>query len=610
MALAERVDSGLTQETDPDLAKVLRWDGIAEASTAETVHRETAMESYKFYAGDQDTQEVKDELIRQNRPVSVYNEIKPKIDMLVGIAGQSKYETTTVPVGAEDEALSELLNNTILHFRTVLGASNKELDCFEHTVKSGRSMLYFYVNTDNPFKPEIKLKRVPTYNFKIDPDSREFDCSDAKYAIIDSWLPADEIKAKWKGFDPEKFGTSTIINNINYPLYYNEAKERYRVSECWYYNYEDVVYFINPFNGKDESLTPEEFKKFVFAISEGIKDENGEVMEVEPPQGYPSIKKVLYFLTFCGDLLLEKGKSPYQWESFPFALYGAYKNEDSNSWFSSIEAMKDPQKSLNTTRRQLTHLLQVLPKGILAQEVGTILNIDEYEKRSADPTFWLEVAQGGLDKFKFITQPGISPIYQHLDSTFQQSIKDSSGIQDSLLGIQTTGREAGVTLRGRQETGFAVLFTLYDNLSKSRLLGGKILLSFIQQFVTLPTMIRIGGGKAASLVEINNQINPEVEGFNDITAGKYDLVMEESIETNTMRAATGQALIDFSHNSPGSIPPDVILEYMNIPFTAKEKVKEYHAAVKEQEQENIEADREIEMLKITSSNKVSKKEEK
>jgi len=606
MALAERMDSGLEQTADSELAQVLEWDGTAEASTAETVHRETAMESYKFYAGDQDTQEVKDELIRQNRPVSVYNEVKPKIDMLIGIAGQSKYETTTVPVTVEDEPLSELLNSTILHFRKVIKASDYELDCFEHTVKSGRSMLYFYVDTSNPFKPEIKVKRVPTYNFKIDPDSREFDCSDAKYAIIDSWLPADEIKAKWKNFDPEKFGTSSVINSINYPLYYNESRERYRVSECWYYKYEEAIYFINPFNGKDENLTPKEFSKFVETITAGIKDENGEVMEVDPPQGYPSVKRVLYFLTFCGDILLEKGKSPYRWKGFPFAFYGAYKNEDSNSWFSSIESMKDPQKSLNTTRRQLTHLLQVLPKGILAQEVGTILNIDEYEKRSADPTFWLEVAQGGLDKFKFITQPGISPIYQHLDGTFQQSIKDSSGIQDSLLGIQTTGREAGVTLRGRQETGFAVLFTLYDNLSKSRLHGGKILLSFIQQFISLPTVIRIGGGNAAQLVEINSQINPTVEGFNDITAGEYDVIMEESIETNTMRAATGQALIDFSHNSPGSIPPDVILDYINIPFTAKERVKEYHAAVKEQEQENIEADREIEMLKIKSSNKGEK----
>ncbi len=607
MAIAERVDSGLTGQIDSELAKVLEWDRIAEASSSETVHREAAMEAYNFYAGNQDTQEVKETLADQKRPASVYNEVKPKIDMLVGIAGQSKYETTTVPVGVEDEPLSELINDTILHFRTTLKFADFELDCFEHTVKAGRSLFYFYVNTDNPFKPEIKVTRVATYNFKIDPDRREFDLSDAKYVIIDSWLPADEIKVKWKGFDPEKFGTSTIINNINYPSYHNEARERYRVSECWYYKYEEVIYFINPLNGKDEYLKEEEFKKFILTLSKGLKDENGEVIEVEPPQGYPSIKKELYFLTFCGDLLLEQGKSPYKWEGYPFVLYGAYHNEDSNSWFGAIETMKDPQVSLNTIRRQLTHLLQVLPKGILAQEVGTILNIEEYEKRSADPTFWLEVTQGGLDKFKFITQPGISPIYQALDGTFQQSMKDSSGIQDSLLGIQTTGREAGVTLRGRQETGFAVLFTLYNNLSKSRLQGGKILLSFIQQFVSLPTVIRIGGGKAAKLVEINSQINSEVEGFNDITAGKYDLVMEESIETNTMRAATGQALIDLSHNNPGSIPPEIILDYTNIPFTTKEKVREYNEAIRKQEQENIEADREIEMLKITYNNKNNKK---
>jgi len=188
-------------------------------------------------------------------------------------------------------------------------------------------------------------------------------------------------------------------------------------------------------------------------------------------------------------------------------------------------------------------------------------------------------------------------------------MKTVSGIPDSLMGVQTSSREPGVTLRSRQETGFAVLYTLYNNLSKSRLLGGKILLSFIQQYVTLPTIIRIGGGEAAKLAEINSQINPQVEGFNDITTGEFDLIMEESVETNTMRAIIGQVLLDFSHNNPGTIPPDIVLDYLNIPYTAKERVKEFHAQQRELEQANIEADRELEIMKInTTKNREVKKE--
>jgi len=344
-------------------------------------------------------------------------------------------------------------------------------------------------------------------------------------------------------------------------------------------------------------------------LQDGFENERGEVIKMEPPEGHLSIRKVPYYLIFCGDVELEGGKSPYRWKHFPAVLYGAYKDEDNNSWMGAIESMKDSQISLNTMRRQLSHLLQVLPKGILAQETGTILNIDEYEQRSADPTFWLEVIKGGLDKFKFIQQPMISPIYGQLDEVFREGMKTVSGIPDSLMGVQTSSREPGVTLRSRQETGFAVLYTLYNNLSKSRLLGGKILLSFIQQYVTLPTIIRIGGGEAAKLAEINSQINPQVEGFNDITTGEFDLIMEESVETNTMRAFIGQVLLDFSHNNPGTIPPDIVLDYLNIPYTAKERVKEFHAQQRELEQANIEADRELEIMKInTTKNREVKKE--
>lgn len=608
MPLAERIKNteGLVST---ELAKAIEWDRIAEQSIPETVHRERAMEAYKFYAGDQDSDEVKALLARQKRPASVYNEIKPKIDMLVGIAGQSRYDTTTVPASVEDDALAELINFTLIHFRRKITLGDKELDCFEHSIKSGRALLYFYIDSTNPFVAEIKAKRIPTYNFKVDPNSREYDISDAKYLIIDNWADVDEIKSRWRHFDPEMFGTSNAFTDADRPAYFNEARNLYKLSECWYYKYEDAVYFINPLNGKVENLLPEEFKNFVQLLQDGFENERGELIKTEPPEGQLSVRKVPYYIIFCGDVELEKGRSPYRWRGFPAALYGAYKDEDNNSWISVTESMKDSQISLNTMRRQLSHLLQVLPKGILAQEAGTILNIEEYESRSADPTFWLEVAKGGLEKFKFIQQPMISPIYGQLDEVFREGMKNVSGIPDSLMGVQTSSREPGVTLRSRQETGFAVLYTLYNNLSKSRLLGGKILLSFVQQYVTLPTVVRIGGGEAAKLVEINSQINPQNEGFNDITTGEFDLVVDESIETNTMRAAIGQMLLDFSHNNPGTIPPDIILEYLNIPFTAKEKVKAFHAQQSELEQANIEADREIEIMKINATkNREVKKE--
>ena len=68
-------------------------------------------------------------------------------------------------------------------------------------------------------------------------------------------------------------------------------------------------------------------------------------------------------------------------------------------------------------------------------------------------------------------------------------------------------------------------------------------------------------------------MNPQVEGFNDISAGEFDFVVSETAETMTIRAATAQMLIDFNHNQPGTIPPDVLLDYVDLPFSAKQRVR-------------------------------------
>ena len=47
-------------------------------------------------------------------------------------------------------------------------------------------------------------------------------------------------------------------------------------------------------------------------------------------------------------------------------------------------------------------------------------------------------------------------------------------------------------------------------------------------------------------------------------------------------------LTDFSQNNPGTIPPDVILEYTAIPFTVKQRIREYQELMYQRELEKIE----------------------
>jgi hypothetical protein len=579
------------------LQRLLRWLRDAENSTPETLYRERSMESYRFYAGDQDSLEAKATLTALKRPATTYNEIKPKIDMLVGMAAQTKHDILLEPVGLEDESLAEIMTGTVKHYRRKLKISRKELECFEHTTKGGRALLYFYIDKANPYQPKICARRLPGYQFYIDPQSTEYDLSDARYMFIDKWLTEEEITTFWPDYNITAAQTGSRYYDM--PAFWNEARDLYRVVEAWYTTYEEVVWFINPMTQQPESLNPDKFKELQKALAKGVQ------LPQNPATGTPSqtlqmnlegtksFAKVYKYAILSNSLLLEEGRSPYKFEMYPGVLFGAYKDEDNNCWFSAVEMMKDPQKALNTMRRQLSHLLQTLPKGILAHEVGAILNIEEYETRSSEPNFHLEIAGGKMEAFKFIQQPQISPIYQQLDVVYSQSMKDASGVQNELMGVQTTSREPGVSVRARQETNLAVLYLLYDNLRESRHNAAWILTGLIQQYMTQAQLIRIEGESGKQLVQINSQSNRQMPGFNDVTALDFDLAIQDTTETATTRLSVAQILTEYSQNNPGAIPPDLILEYADMPYATKMRVKQTYE--QQQQTQQQQADREFQL---------------
>jgi hypothetical protein len=185
---------------------------------------------------------------------------------------------------------------------------------------------------------------------------------------------------------------------------------------------------------------------------------------------------------------------------------------------------------------------------------------------------------------QFTNQPTISPVYGQLMAEDKQFIKDVSGIQNDTLGIQTYSREPGITTQLRQGQNIAILFILLDNFKKSRFLATRILFSFIQQYVTTQRVIRIEGPDGQQLLQqLNTQGDPNMAGFNDISIGKYDFYIEEGIETVNSRNIVAQMLTDISHNNPGSVPPELIIEYSGAPFSVVQKLQSYNQQMREQQ---------------------------
>lgn len=585
-----KFDGYLNYKLSDQHLQLLEWLNTAENSTPETNWRKEALEDYKFYSGDQDDPEVLKILAEQNRPNPVFNEIKPKIDMLIGLAAQTKWDIEILPVERADEALAELGLGVLKHFRDKEKFVDKEVEVFEHSIKSGKSYLYFYIDKQNPYELKVKAKRLPGHQCFVDPQSIDYYLEDARYFFIEKWLTEDEIKRMWPDADVSAIPDNSTIDNF---IFFNEDNDKYRVMECWYRKYEERIWYVDPLTEKVENSTRKDFLIYSKQLQEGIEIE-GEVIQFQPPEGTASWVDVVYYAIFTSYVMLEGGESPFKINTFPVALCGAYKNDDENRWFSVANQMKDPQRATNTLKRQLLHLLQVLPKGILMHEVGAILDIDDYEENSAKPNYHMQLSKGGLERVKFQQQPPISPVYQTLDQVFGQAMRDASGIQNEMMGVQTSSREAGISVKMRRETGLAVLFILFNNYRKFRHHAAMLYFKLLQQFVTTPTVVRIHGkDKAQKLIEINTQLNPDSEGFNDFSSTEYDLVLDDVAFVATMKEMIAQVLMEYSHNNPGSVPAELILEYSGVPFTAQQQIKEYREMQMQAAQEQSEREQKL-----------------
>lgn len=612
-------DTTLTKEelNNSLLIQYQQWLNNTERSTSEGVWRLNASEDYRFYGGKQDTQIVLDELAAQKRPNSVFNEIKPKVDTLIGLAAQLRINPAVLPTEDTDSQLAEILGTAFKFFRREMKAEDLELECFEHTAKVGRSLQGYFIDTQNPFDPVIKSYRVESGRYWLDADSRDYPgMLDAKFLFIDNWLTLDEVQAFYPDFNAHTAQKNQGIATSNIggidptlrvgQIWFDETNNKFRVIELWYRLFVQTAWFVNPLTGKPDSMPAINWPAYVKALQEGIStgvDEKGEVQKFqsdEPPEMVVRPKKRVKFAIFSGNEILERGFNPHKGfneDNFPYTLYAGYRDDEENVWFGIIRMMKDPQKGFNTIMRQLIHLLNSAPKGMLIHEEGSILNIQEYKDRGSAANFDLKVAKGALstEKVKFTSQTQIPQIYENLLSRYGDLMKNLSGIQDVFLGVAAGSREPGITSQLRQQSGLAVLFVIFDNFRRARIHSGKQLLSFIQQYITGTKMLRIDPIAAPVVI---NGVNEDGSILNDVSVGKFDLIVEEALEGSSMKLANAKILADFAQNNPGSIPADVLLDQTNISFTAKERIRQFGEQARLDTQQNKEEELDIEWAQI------------
>jgi hypothetical protein len=275
------------------------------------------------------------------------------------------------------------------------------------------------------------------------------------------------------------------------------------------------------------------------------------------------IKRVYQAFT-AYETLLEKMATPLRGlKRIPYIPFRALWDKNKKEWFGLLRALIDPQKQHNVEQSAIVQLMQLMPKGSWMGPKGVFHNKHEWEEKIAQPGKMLEY-NAARGKPEQIPTP---PIPRHLIDmamTRPQAMREICGVNVEMTG-QRQGQDPGIVMEMRSKAAKTVLAPIFDNFRRSKKEFGKVLLAFIQTYVSPGRRIRVLGPEGTAYVEMTL----------DMQLGRYDLVVEETNASVNDRIAALNILQTTLPQmlSAGFTPPPETIDLLPMPPHVREAIK-------------------------------------
>jgi hypothetical protein len=234
-----------------------------------------------------------------------------------------------------------------------------------------------------------------------------------------------------------------------------------------------------------------------------------------------------YQAFWCAGTILQRQPSPLtKLKRFPYVPFRGLFDKVNKEWFGLTRPIIDPQRQHNVEQTMIMQLMQLQPKSSWMAPKGAFHDRQKWETGLAKPGSLLEynATRGKPEPIP------VQAIPRHLiDMALQrpQTMREISGVNVEMTG-QRQGSDPGVVMEQRQKAAKTVLAPMFDNNRSSKMELGRVLLAYIQAYISVGRRIRVLGGKDQAYVVMTE----------DMQLGDYDLTVDETNETINDRIAT------------------------------------------------------------------------
>ncbi len=532
---------------DPKFDKALKR--YSEAFDAFKENREVMKDDQRFLSGDQWPTEIRESRENAKRPIQTINRLPAFIDQVVGDARQNKPTIRVHPAEDGDNDIADIYNGLIRSIETESNADYAYDTAIEHTAGHGFGAWRIdseYVSEDS-FDQNIVIRRiVDPLNVLFDPAAIQPDYSDAEYVFVLESMPRKTFEAKWPKATLSAFESGDLARGWS-------SGDNVQVAEYWYKEY-------TPFT--------------LYLLSDGSVSEDKDAAEAMGLVAQREAKKVKVCMHILSGAEILESKEDYDGVYLPIVgVQGKESLVDGKRTLRGITRFaKDPQRMYNYWRTLDTEAKALTPRS------PVLVTLEQITGNEKD---WVKALHGNLPYLPYNAVPD-APVPNRLnagmaDASFERGallavdeMKSTTGIHSASLG-ETSNETSGRAILARQREGDTSTFAYIDNLSRAIRYSGRVLLDLIPKRYNTARVIQVMGEDGSrKLMKINQQSRapdgtPKIE--NDLTAGRYDLVVNVGPSYATKRLESAESMISFVQAVPAAagLISDLIAKNMDWP---------------------------------------------
>lgn len=578
-------------------------------------YAETYRTTADFLEGRQWSEADKKAMEEAGRPAVTLNKLAPLFRFITGHFRQNRYEVRYLPAQSGDgiQPVAEALTHIAKSVDEANDSVWNDSEVFQDGILGGRGFMDYRMDFSTNDMGDIREAVLDPASSIIDPEASSYNPNKWGWFAYTKWISLQDLEAVYGPSARELvqetgvYGTHPIAgegiegdDEISPPRYFgmesdlirelgrrgigsygsangdmhdyiNARRKLIRLVECQHRMFRRARYFVDLTTG-DKSKVPDNFGREQIAKILMWAQQNGLPLDV-----VEATEKEIRWTVTAGDRLIYDDWSPYRSMTVvPFFAY--FRRGQTRGLF---EDLIDPQREINKRRSVMLHIITTMANSGWVWEEGSLDPdmVDILENDGARPGLGVQYKKNTQAPQRI--QPGSPPAaYDVAERKATEDLKEISGVNDSALGMKEGESHSGRAILARQKQAVVGLEPVFDNFSRSRAIKGGKILELIQDFYTEPRIVRTLGDNGDLLTTHINVTLPSGAIMNDVTAGKYRVVVDEAPISATFQQAQFESMMDMM-KAGIPIPPEEIVDVAPIP--GKDAIKAKMAQRAEQE---------------------------